>query len=193
MKIINKIAMIAAKVIEILHWCVVALMIAVLITCIAAGDWMVSMLLKGIELGYAPVTLDDIRELTTYGFSLEIVQGGVVNPTAILLFSIGAVVILSLMAMVFRNIYLILKKTLREQSFQPFCRDTTRMVREIGIFFISIPVVGTILSIVCFLVLGAGTEVSMDMTGIMIGLVMLCLAQVFAYGTRLQHDVDGLV
>lgn len=193
MKIINQIAMIAAKVIEILHWCVVALMIAVLIMSIAAGDWMVSMLLKGIELGYAPVSLDDMRELTTYGFTLQVVQDGVVNSTAILLFSIAAVIILSLMAMVFRNVYLILKKTLQAQSFQPFCKDTTRMVREIGIFFISVPVVGLILSGICFLVLGTATEVSMDLTGVMIGLILLCLSQAFAYGTRLQQDVDGLV
>ena len=34
---------------------------------------------------------------------------------------------------------------------------------------------------------------NMNLNGILIGIVVLCLSQFFAYGTQLQEDNDGLV
>ena len=72
---------------------------------------------------------------------------------------IGAVIILSLMAMVFRNLYLIIKRSETGTPFQP---DNIRMLREIGIFAIAIPIVGLIMSIVCRLVLGVDAVETRD-------------------------------
>ena len=36
-------------------------------------------------------------------------------------------------------------------------------------------------------------EIIGELTGVFMGLVVLCLAQYFAYGAQLQEDVDGLV
>ena len=67
-------------------------------------------------------------------------------------------------------------------------------MREIGIFFISIAVVELIMSSVAVLVLGPEmAEVSANMGGFIVGVLMLCLSQVFALGQKMQEDVDGLV
>ena len=36
-------------------------------------------------------------------------------------------------------------------------------------------------------------ESSVDMMGIVMGILMLCLSQVFALGMQMQNDMDGLV
>jgi hypothetical protein len=39
---------------------------------------------------------------------------------------------------------------------------------------------------------GAG-EISMSLSGLWIGIIMLCMSQFFAHGVALEEDVDGLV
>ena len=103
----------------------------------------------------------------------------------------GAVLILALMAMIFRNLNLIIKKSEGTTPFQP---DNVRMFREIGIFSIAVPVVGLIMSIITRLVLGAeAAEVSNNFSGLVIGIVVLCITQFFAHGIELEKDVDGLL
>lgn len=114
------------------------------------------------------------------------------------LFAAGALFIFSLMAMVFRNVYLIFKTAKRKTWFSkgdtPFQKDITRMVREIGIFYISIPVVGLVMSVISRLALGAEfAEVNTSIEGVVTGILLLCLSQVFAYGAQLEGDVDGLL
>ena len=60
------------------------------------------------------------------------------------------------------------------------------MLREIGIFAISIPLAGLALSIVCRLILGTDTvETSVRLYGFSMGLVILCLTQFFASGMEM--------
>ena len=191
MKTINKIALVVSKIMEVFHWIVAAFMVAVLACSVFAGDWFGSILTDGAsELG---------ETLSTYGFEIVAVNSdGTVNMTAVALFSVGAIIILSLMAMVFRNVYLILKTAKGETWFSdgktPFQKNIVRMVREIGIFSIAVPVVGLIMSIICRLVLGVETaETSVNIQGFIMGILVLCLSHIFSYGTQLQEDVDGLV
>ena len=75
-----------------------------------------------------------------------------------------------------------------------FRSDIVRMIRNVGILSIVIPVVEIIMTIVARVILGdAGIESSLNINGILIGIVVLCLSQFFAYGTQLQEDNDGLV
>ena len=105
--------------------------------------------------------------------------------------ALAAVVLPSLMAMIFRNLYLIIK---RSESSTVFQADNIRMLREIGIFAISIPLAGLALSIVCRLILGTDTvETRVRLYGFSMGLVILCLTQFFARGVELEQDVEGLV
>lgn len=184
MKALNQIILVASKVLEIVHWLATGLMAAVLICSVAARDWLSGILQKGIELG--------ADTLSTYGFEMSVVDAeNTIHMTAVTLFAIGAIMILSLMAMVFRNVFLILK-TARENT--PFQSDVVRMVREIGIFTISIPVIGLVMSGISRLVLGVeAVESSVRFDSFVIGILVLCLTQAFVYGIQLQKDVDGLL
>lgn len=188
MKSVNRAAIILTKILEVLHWFTAAVMAVVLIASAASANWLEEILQKGSG------TLGD--SLTTYGFEMNVVYSdSKINMTAILLFSICAVIILSLMAMVFRNVNLILKTTLGKTKFSkgqtPFQKDNTRMVREIGIFFISVPVISFVMSVIVRAVLGVdNAEISVDFQNLIIGIIVLCLSQSFAYGNELQDQAD---
>ena len=114
-----------------------------------------------------------------------------VDTKTFVLFAIGAVIIFSLVAMIFRNLYLIIKKS---EGTTPFQKDNVRMMREIGIFSIGIPVIGLIMNIIARLVLGPeAAEMSNSMEGFVMGIIVLCLTQFFAHGVELEKDVDGLL
>ncbi|WP_289840386.1 hypothetical protein, partial [Faecalibaculum rodentium] len=67
-----------------------------------------------------------------------------------------------------------------------------RMIREIGIFFMAIPVVELIFSCLMRLFY-TNIDPYVDVTGIMTGLVIWYLSRIFGYGQKLQSDVEGLV
>ena len=185
MKKLNTLGKVITKILEVFHWVGVALMIAAVICSIAAPNWI------GYFVGF------DAKEccganLEIYGFEINApVSDGKVDLSSFLIFGIGAIVILAVMAMVFRNLHLIFKKS---ENSTPFQKDNVRMMREIGFFTIAIPVIGFIMSVIARLVMGSDVaEISIDMGGIFMGIVVLCFTQFFAHGVELENDVDGLV
>lgn len=190
-KQVNRLARGAAKILEVAHWTGAAAALIMLALSVAARGWLCAAL--------APLAADFGGEVTVYGFSLQVVQAdGTLSPLAITLFSITAFFLFVLMAMVFRNVSLIFQtsrgKTWFSKGSTPFQGDVTRMVREMGIFYIGVPVVGLLMCVLCRLLLGPeGAETSVDLQGLVTGVLLLCLSQVFAYGARLQDDVDGLL
>ena len=185
MKSINKVAKVVTKIVEVFHWVAVALMIAATICSVVAPSWV------GYFVGFDAKECCG-AELAIYGFEINAkVVDGNVDMTAFLMFGIGAVVILALMAMIFRNLNLIIKKS---EGTTPFQTENVRMFREIGIFSIAVPVVGLIMSIITRLVLGVEVaEIASGFEGLLIGVVVLCLTQFFAHGVEIEKDVDGLL
>ena len=183
--IIVKAAKIITKIAEVFHWVGVVLMAAATVCSLAAPEWVKYFV--GIDAKECCGA-----ELNIYGFEIIApVKNGDVDMKALFLFGIGAVMILSLMAMVFRNLNLIIKKS---EGSTPFQADNIRMLKEIGIFSISIPVVGFIMSVVCRLVLGVdAVETSVNVYGFTMGIIVLCLTQFFIHGAELEKDVDGLL
>ena len=160
-------------------------MAAAAVCSLAAPEWV------GYFVGF------DVKEccganLTVYGFEVNApVVNGNVDMTTFFLFGIGAVIILALMAMVFRNLNLIFKKS---ENATPFQKDNIRMLKEIGIFSIAVPVVGFVMSIITRLVIGEdAADISVSQSGIIMGIIVLCLTQYFVHGTKLENDVDGLL
>ena len=94
------------------------------------------------------------------------------------------------MAMVFRNVYLVAKKSEND----PFNKDNIRMIREIGIFSLSVPVIGFIMSVISRIVIGVEkAEIVVRIDGLILGILILFITQIFVYGAELQNDVDGLL
>lgn len=184
MKNVSKAAMIAAKILELLHWIGGIVMIGLLVCTFAAKDWLVNLIGSSI--------LEGDTMLKVYGFEIAGADGnGTVLMSAVTMFSIAGALILPLMAMILRNVYLIIKKS---ESGTPFQKDNLRMVKEIGIFYILIPLISLTLSYIARLFVGVDfTETSADFDGFITGIVVLCLTQVFARGIELEKDVDGLL
>lgn len=180
MKVINKSTLILTKVAEIFHWLAAALTLAV-----GVFKAPVPQFIKHI------VRADDLQ-LSTYGFEVS-TENLTAEPKAVtlILYSIGAVLIFVLMALIFRNLYLIIKKS-KEST--PFITDNVRRFKEIGYFSLGVPVVGLIFSTVNRFAVGVDVaETAVSIGGFIIGLVVLCITQYFAKGVELQEDVDGLL
>ena len=185
MKRMNKLGMVITRIAEIFHWVGAALAAAAAVCSQTAPEWV------RYFVGF------DAKEccganLAVYGFEVNApVINGDADMTSFLIFCIGAVLILIVMAMVFRNLHLIFK---RSANATPFQKDNIRMMREIGIFSIAVPVIGFIMSVIVRLVCGAETaEISIDTAGIFMGIIVLCLSQFFVRGAELEKDVDGLL
>lgn len=185
MKKINKLGMVITKILEVFHWVAVALLIAATICSVAKPDWQ--------SYFVEPETTGDIvANLEVYGFEvITPLADGQIDSTTFLLFGIGSSIIMAVMAMVFRNLHLIFKKS---ENSTPFNKDNIRMLKEIGIFAIAVPVIGLIMSIIIRLVAGVdSSEISVDTNGFFMGIIILCLTQFFVHGAKLEEDVDGLL
>ncbi len=185
MKGINKLGKVITKILEIFHWVGTALMIAATLCSILAPKWVGNFVsFDGNECCGA--------NLEVYGFEVNApLTEGTVEKTSFLLFGIGATIILAVMAMVFRNLHLIFKNS---ENSTPFQMDNIRLMKEIGIFAIAVPLIGFIMSIIVRLVTGVeSAEISIDMGGIFMGIIVFCLTQFFAHGFELEKDMDGLL
>lgn len=188
MKGLSKTAMIMAKILEVCHWIGTGFMAVLLGLCLFARDYAAA---ASAEYGV---------QNTIYGFQVSLASGadGELSMAALTVFAVTGILLMALMAMVFRNIYLIIKTSRGETKFSkgetPFQPDNIRMVREIGIFSIAVPVVGLVMSIIGRAVIGPEfAEISVDLGGVVAGLIMLWLTNVFAYGAELQRESDGLI
>ena len=188
---LQKAVMIISAIAEVCYWIGSGMTCAIVISLAVGYTGLVSKL--------SSVIPEKGKDLIGFGFSISTVDsaGNIVWGTY-LIFFITLLLMLLLMAMICRNVHLIFKTTAGKTKFSkgktPFQPDNIRMVREIGFFLILIPVIGLIMSIIARAIYSASAiECSMDMHFIVVGLVILCLSGVFAYGMKLQQDVDGLV
>ena len=182
---LNKLGKAITKIFEVFHW----------IGAVGMGIASIGIIIanNSVENFRSLVAEDFVREdFAVYGFQISApVVNGELNVAAFIVFCIGAAVLLAVMAMIFRNLHLIFKKS---ENSTPFQKDNVRMMREIGIFAIAIPVIGFIMSVITRLVCGVDfAEISVDMGGISMGIIVLCFSQFFAHGVKLENDVDGLL
>lgn len=184
---LNRAAAVVAKIMEVFHWVAVGLLLVSLIVYFVDEK----LLKYCMDLGNG--------EFGISGYSIHVLnQSGDLIPAAFVSALIIGIIVCGLMAMIFRNIYLIFKtsagKTKFSKATTPFQPDNVRMLREIGIFAIAIPVVESICDGIIKLVVGHdAVESAVSTVGIVFGVALLCLSQVFAYGVQLQNDSDGLL
>ena len=185
MKSIGKIAQVLTKVVEIFHWVGTALMAAATVCAGVAPSF-----LKYFVAFDAKECCG--AELSVWGFEITApVKDGRVDTLFFILFGIGATVMLALMALIFRDLNLIIK---RSEGKTPFLPENVRSFREVGLLSILVPMVGTIMSVIARIVLGAeAAEISANLGGLVIGIVILTFTEYFVRGIELERDVDGLV
>lgn len=185
MKSIDKVAKVVTKIVEVFHWVGAAIMAAAAVCAVVNPAWV------KYFIGYDAKECCG-AELDVYGFEIHAaVSNGAVDMKALLVFGIGAALILGFMAMIFRNLNRIVQKSERTTPFQP---DNVRMFREIGYFSIAVPVVGLMMSVISRIVIGVEVaEISNNFGGLVIGIVVLCISQFFAHGVEIEADIDGLL
>jgi len=151
-------------------------------------DWVYSVLKVGL----------DSPEMNVLGFGVHIADGAgnVLKAPMLILFAISIPVSLC-MVMIFRNIYLIYKtaagKTWFSKGETPFQKDIVRMVREIGIFSVTMPVLQFIGTAIIKLISRGAVETHVLLTGLIFGIIVISISEFFAYGMKLEEDVEGLV
>ncbi len=188
MKALNKATRILARILEICHWVGAGIMAVLFACCLVAKEQAVK-LIAG-DLG---------GEDVLYGFHFTLTNAaGELSIPAMAVFAFAGILILGLMAMVFRNVYLIIRTSEGETWFArgatPFQSDVVRMLREIGIFAVAVPIVELVMSIVGWIVVGPDfPETSVDLRGFLMGLLVLWLTQAFTYGAQLEQDAEGLI
>ncbi len=185
---LNKAAKIISRIFEICLWVAAGMLTLLLIVYLFAEPYLNHLMsLEG-----------DVRFMI-YSESATIVDvsGQIIRPAFIstLLTGIAATV---LTAMIFRNICLIFKTTAGETKFSkgktPFQPDNVRMLREIGLFAIAQPIIQFIIEFITSIFAGSDAVDSvLSLSGVFIGILLLCLSQFFAYGVELQSEQDGLL
>lgn len=174
-----KFGKIATRIVEVFCWLGVALTLICAIACMVNGDWTAEHMLTGEPIRYNGLTVADSAE--TIGAVLPVVA------TALL----GGCISLALMAIMFHTMHKVLVST---ETGSPFQSANVKRIERIGWLAIVSPIVGWLLTMLCKLILGdTMMEPSLDLTGLVMGLMVLILSRFFAYGVSLQNDVDGLV
>lgn len=184
MKGISKLGLIVSKFLEILHFIAAALMVVLGISSVVATDALQKILSAG--------AVENGPYFATYGFEVNVTNAmGNVDMTLFLIFCVGAAVILTLFALVFRNVNLILKGSEKETPFQ---KKNIHRLKQIGLMVLAVPVLGVVFQWLCFCVVGVDhVEISVDLGSLVLGILILCLTQFFAHGAELEEDVDGLL
>lgn len=178
----NKAVKIICKVTEVLAWILTALS-----------------LVLAIMSAVAPKQVSDIFQsgLSVEKYEVIYGQNGQFLQSSAIIFFISNIIAFSLIAMVFRNIYLVFKlsegKSKNSKGATPFQADNVRMIREIGIFAVAIPVVKMIGTVITQLVAGDSVTVMLSLDGIVFGVIILALSRIFQYGVELEKDTEGLI
>ena len=180
-----KVGKIVTKILEIFHWVGMAILSVATVCALFVPSFVKYFVgVTPIEEYGAPIEI--------YGFEMVLpVENGNINMMALFLFGIGGVLILALMAMIFRNLNQIIKNA--EKS-TPFQKDNIQMMNKIGIFSIAVPIVGLVMSTITKFVMGVDTvEMSVNLEGFCMGIIVLTLTQFFIHGVNLEKDVEGLL
>lgn len=194
---LNQVASGIAKVCEVLMWACCGffgLIFALfLVTYLIAPEGMVETLVDldangTIYFFLIPTNWSSIPETTSP--SLYFLTG---------MFGILQIVTSVFLGMIFRNINRIFQisagKTKASLGPTPFQPANVKLVRQIGLFAIGIPLVELIGFGSIALLVGPEVFVTygIHLEFIILGIVVLCLSQFFTYGVELQTDVDGLL
>lgn len=147
------------------------------------------------------IIAEDGALLTGIGFDVNAIgDTGDINHFAISMYFIGVSVVFVLLALIFRNLDIILHiisgRYEKAESTSPFQEEVVKRVKKIGILSIAMPVVGFVITTIIYvvsLINGNPVNVSASIDGVIIGLVCLCLTQIFSYGASLEKEVDGLL
>ena len=178
------------RVLEALHWLGAALCVFMAVSMAVAPDWFFS--LRGMS--YEPEGEILSTQMVQYGLmgGLNMVvtgQTGFDVGLQILMTASGAVTSV-LGALTFRRIGEVIKAC---QTGTPFQKPVVQKVRQVGWLVIAVPLVTLAASLLAYILCWPGYSFQVDVSGIVMGVIVLALSRIFAYGAKLEDDMEGLL
>ena len=181
---LRSVTAVLSKVIEVVLWVSAAMILFASVVLTVSR----SAITEAAESGALEVaaTNEGVRNTQTIEWFLEAMKAGTAG-----LVLVPFVFLIALTALIFRNLYLILRKT---NTDSPFSELNVKRIRNIGILAIALPIARAVLAFIYTVALGYQEEFfAVSASDIVLGLVALCISQYFAYGAKLEQDVDGLL
>ena len=175
-----------ARIAEVLMWAAAAAMALSFLIGIAAPDTAAELFGAGagdrkLTMAMVPGALGRMDILGPDG---ELVM------RSYMLYTAAGTIELALTALIFRRIWQIIKLS---WGSTPFQRPVVDKVKQIGWLFIASPLVTVAVSLVDFVMSWPKLSIVVDVSGIVTGVIVLTLSQIFAYGVKLEDDVEGLL
>lgn len=175
-----------ARVFEVIGWLGVAMMVISFLVGIIDPE-VISVMSDTDAAGakvYVPMVSGALGQM-------EIMNSdGTLHQGLYLLYTAAGAAELALTALVFRRIWQIIKLS---WASTPFQRPVVDKVKQIGWLFIAVPLVTVAVSLVGFVAFWPEYSFVVDVGGIITGVIVLALSQIFAYGVKLEDDVEGLL
>ncbi len=180
-----------SKIGEIFCWIGDAVMAVLLIVSLTNAQTISAFALNLVEPGITP-SLNVLG--CTIGTSSSDPAAGLM---VVRFWTIAGVLGFGFFAMMFRNANLILRtiqgKTKFAAGATPFQKPVVRMIREIGIFMIALPVSQIILQVIAFLMIPDCNVSVTFLIYVFLGFLMICLSQCFEKGIQLEEETEGLI
>ena len=208
----HRLALVCAKFLEISHWIAAAAWLCILSVTIVMGqqafsyDTILGRLFNtGVSEGSYTYTY---RSINVYGLSVRDTEeyGKSFVPVgtnfdmrreilsyhidAIIVYCIGGLLLMSLMALVFHNAYGILKISARDRS--PFQKSVVKKLRCIGGFLIGMSAVCIAASFIAGTMTGS-MHLCLGLEHTAFGVLILGLAEYFCHGIELEKETEGLI
>ena len=189
MKNLGKAGYVFVRVFEVLHWLAAAFCLVVCIAMLAAPDWWMNLYSMSGEATGEVLSSSMVSWNYSGGFGLATVSGGFDLAMEIVM-GAASVITAILSALVFRKIGQVIKMS-RETT--PFQKPVVDRVRQVGWLFIATPLVTVAASLLTYIVSWPNYSFQVDVSGIVAGVLILGLTQIFAYGVKLEDDMEGLL
>lgn len=189
---LNQAAAVVAKVAEMLYWACGFVVFAFLLGYVFHAKAVLELLVKAESGGVYFFTMLTNWDKVPEAFGPE-------HYLCFAVFLVMGVASCVLGAKVFRNVYLLFRTTAGKTSFSlgptPFQPANVKLLREMGLLAFAVPVIEGLGYVVMACMVGPGVfaEAAFSVEFLVLGIVVLCLTQFFAYGVELQTDVEGLL
>ena len=151
--------------------------ICALLSAVALNQSVVDKIKELVSNGAISISSNNLLAATTTITNLKII--------AVLTFASGIVVCV-LEALIFNNIVCVIDNT--ELTRTPFVKENAELIEKIGKFAIASPIIDLVFNAVAGYFSNGSIKLSLDITSLLMGLVVLCLARFFEYGVSLEAE-----
>ena len=190
MKKFGKAGYVFVRVFEYLHWAAAVFCLFLFVALAVAPDWVMGLYGMSSEPAGEILSTRVVSYNYMGGFSASSLGGVGFDVGFELVMMAASVITAILSALVFRKIGQVIKMA-RETT--PFQKPVVDRVRQVGWLFIATPLVTVAASVLTYVVSWPDYSFQIDVSGIVAGVLVLGLTQIFAYGVKLEDDMEGLL